>query len=208
MAAAPPQSGEIVPPTSEMLAQAGQRSRSIPISRRLPPAPEAPMPADPPKEPAAAAVEARQRWLPWPQVPANIAGRRAPAENAARCARAGTSAGNQVRRRPDQRERQAGQRRPAPDIFISDSHARGIVPSRRYGVAVVRFQKADRCRADPRPGWVGHCRCQRHAAGKGAGDPLSSQPPATALAHGRGRGGRHELDGHTCGCHADAVAGA
>ena len=46
----------------------------------------------------------------------------------------------------------AEQRRPAADLFIFGRHAGGVVPPRRYRVAGVRFQKADRCRADPQPG--------------------------------------------------------
>ena len=191
MAAASPQPGEIVPPTSEMLARQAKIEINPAQAPQTPPATEAQMPAPPSKEPpapsmAAAAEAPPKKPLAAPAPPAEVKSGGSPASVSA----------------------SAGQRRPAPDLFISGGHARGLVPSRRYGVAAVRFQEADRYRAYPRPGWVRHCRRQRHAAGKGAGGPLSSQPSAIALAHGRGSTGRHELDGHLCRCdaHADATA--
>ncbi len=185
-AAQEPQS-EIARPTSETIAQQAKIEIKPETAPKISPA------AEPPKQEARGDGNAGRR-------------RRDAAKNDSRGGRAAgrnqAAAGNRGRRR--HRRHLANQRRPEPDVFLCRRDARGIVSSRRHGVAGVRCDEADRCRADPQQRRVDHRRRQPVSAGQGAGDPHSPQPPAIAVADRRRRGGRHELDADICRYDANA----
>ena len=176
--AAPRISGEAAPPRPEKLAeQAGNEAKSGPAPKPSL-ASEAPKPAAPaPEARGFHGGEAAQNGR-RPKPPAETR-----AERQRRCGRC-----------------QAGQRRPAPDIFLCRRHAGGTVSPRRHRVAGVRFHQADRYRTDPQQGRLGYRRRQPAAAGKGSGDPHSAQPAANALADRRRSGQRRQLDAHLCRC--------
>ena len=124
-------SGEIVPPTSETIAQqakleaeARARDEAAAAGSHRP----RPRPLLPPKRRRLRLSSRRRRKSCWP-----------PPSHPWKPSR--------QRRRPGRGHAQ--QRRAAPDVFIRSGDAGGAVPPRRHGVAGVRFRKAGRSRADP-----------------------------------------------------------